>query len=425
MNAIVIDWALISTIVTLAIMTFFIYLKINLKICDPNEILIFSGKKRKLKSGRIVGYRIIKGGWGLRTPILERVSRLNLSTMSLPLYVERVLSNGMIPLTISAIAHVKISSEEGYGLENAVEKLLKKPKDEIETIAKTTIEGILRGVFAVYTPEEANYERTKLEKDLLDKAATELNKLGFSLDSFKIDDIKDFHGYLEAVGRQRNAIVQRDARIKEAESEAEAVIVESESKRKASDSEYKAKISIEEYETNYRSKKAEYNEMANKLEVKASFARSIEELKQKNIYHGINIEVSKSKQEAEVIIPAEAGKKASELKAKGQASMLKEQGIAMAEAVKEMKTDWQEGQNKELFMLHLLPNIVDSVSKVISDNLNVEKLVVMGNGGLPSHVGDVTSSVITFLEKIKTATGVDLTSILKQTNLKPVSKELK
>jgi hypothetical protein len=48
------------------------YLKVNLTICEPNEILIFSGKKRKRKSGEIAGYRFVRGGIGLRTPILEK-----------------------------------------------------------------------------------------------------------------------------------------------------------------------------------------------------------------------------------------------------------------------------------------------------------------------------------------------------------------
>ena len=75
------DWPLIISLVILGIISIIIYLKINLKICDPNEILIFSGKKRKLKSGKVVGYRVIRGGMGLRSPILERVSKLSLSTI--------------------------------------------------------------------------------------------------------------------------------------------------------------------------------------------------------------------------------------------------------------------------------------------------------------------------------------------------------
>ncbi len=96
----------------------------------------------------------------------------------------------------------------------------------------------------------------------------------------------------------------------------------------------------------------------------------------------------------------------------------------MAEAVNKMRAEWQNGNTKELFMLHLLPNIVDSVSTVLKDNLKVEKLVVMGDGGIPKHVGDVTSTVVSFIEQIKTATGMDLTKILDEKKSLPVKKEL-
>src|SRR4030043_193405 len=113
MNIYTIDWALLISLIMLGIAALLIYLKVNLKICEPNEILIFSGRKRKLKTGEKVGYRVIRGGVGLRTPIIERVSRLSLATISITIEIEDALSNGMIPLSLAVIAHVKIASREG------------------------------------------------------------------------------------------------------------------------------------------------------------------------------------------------------------------------------------------------------------------------------------------------------------------------
>ncbi len=426
MNAGNIDWALFISLVVLGIAALLIYLKVNLKICEPNEILIFSGRRRKLKTGEIRGYRIIRGGWGLRMPIIERVSRLSLATIPLTIEIEGALSNGMIPLNIVAVTHVKIASQEGAGLENAVERLLGKSALEIESIAKNTLEGILRGVIATVTPEDANYNRLEFEKRVFEIAREELRNLGYTLDSVKIEDLRDSQGYLEAVGRQRNALVQRDARIKEAEAESEARIVEAESKKKASDIELKSQVAIQEYEAGYRNRKASLDEETNRLEAKAEFARRIEELNQQKTLETVKTEVNANKYHAEVIIPAEADRRANEMKSIGQAAYLKEQGLAMASAVKEMRAEWENGDSRELFMLHLLPNIVENISKVIADNLKVEKLVVMGNGGIPSHIGDVTSSVVTFLEQIKNATGVDLTSIVNGNGKHslPIKKEL-
>jgi flotillin len=402
----------------------FIYLKVNLQICEPNEILILSGRKRRTKAGDTVGYRVIRGGWGLRLPIVERVSRLGLSTISIPLEIDRAMSNGMIPLSITAIAHVKIASREGGGLENAVERLLRKPPNEIETIAKTTIDGVLRGVLATFTPEDAMYRRRDLEEAVLEKARGELMNLGFTLDTFKIENITDSQGYYDAVGRQRGATVKRDARIKEAESEAEANVVESESRMKSAHSEFRSKSSIEEAETTFRNHKAELNEETNRREIRASFARSLEEIRQKDLYHQLNAEKNRKKFDAEIVIPARAEREASGLKAAGQAAYQKEFGLAMASAVREMKTEWNNGETRDLFMMHLMPGIVDSVSRVLKDNLKVDKVVVMGNGGIPGHVGDVASSVVTLLEKIKGATGMDLTNLGAEKKT-PLARELK
>ena len=49
-----------------------------LYICEPNEVLIFSGRRRATTDGT-KGYRIIKGGRGWRLPLVERVDRLDLT----------------------------------------------------------------------------------------------------------------------------------------------------------------------------------------------------------------------------------------------------------------------------------------------------------------------------------------------------------
>jgi flotillin len=160
------------------------------------------------------------------------------------------------------------------------------------------------------------------------------------------------------------------------------------------------------------------------METRSSYAKSIEEMRQQNILEAVKTEVNEKKFHADVVIPAEAEKKSRELIAAGKASTLKEQGFAMAEAVRRMRTEWENGGSRELFMLHILPNIVDSISRVMADNLKIEKLVVMGDGGIPRHVGDITSTVVAFLEQIKNATGMDLTTIVNGKKTMPVGKEL-
>ena len=120
-EALIIAGALIAFIFTI-----FGIFRSNLKICQPNEVLIFSGRNRRLADGSTLGYRVIRGGRSFRWPILERVDRLELNTIPIDLAVSNAYSKGGIPLTVRAIANVKVSSNETE-LNNAVERLLGKP----------------------------------------------------------------------------------------------------------------------------------------------------------------------------------------------------------------------------------------------------------------------------------------------------------
>ena len=47
----------------------------------PNAVAIFSGRKHKLPDGRIVGYRMVRGGAAFRWPLLEQVDYLSLRAL--------------------------------------------------------------------------------------------------------------------------------------------------------------------------------------------------------------------------------------------------------------------------------------------------------------------------------------------------------
>src|SRR5258708_32544368 len=53
-----------------------------LRICRPNEILIFSGRKHRADDGRTVGYRVVFAGRGMRGPVLETGNRMDVALIS-------------------------------------------------------------------------------------------------------------------------------------------------------------------------------------------------------------------------------------------------------------------------------------------------------------------------------------------------------
>ena len=136
--------AIIFGVIIFFLLIFLLSLPSLIYICAPNEVLIFSGGRRK-DGSKDFGYRLVKGGRGIRIPFLERVDRINLTNMPIDVSATNAYSKGGIPLTVQGVANVKISGHEPV-LNNAIERLLGKPREEIVAIAKATLEGSLRGV---------------------------------------------------------------------------------------------------------------------------------------------------------------------------------------------------------------------------------------------------------------------------------------
>jgi len=84
--------------------------------------------------------------------------------------VTNAFSKGNIPLSIEAIAMVKIASQPATVFNNAVERLLGKSEDEVVNMAKDTLMGNLRGVLATLTPEEVNEDRLGFARALAEDA---------------------------------------------------------------------------------------------------------------------------------------------------------------------------------------------------------------------------------------------------------------
>ena len=402
--------AVISILIILA------FIKANLRICHPNEILVFSGKKRKLKDGTVVGYRYIKGGRGLKIPIVESVTRLPLNTIPIELELSGALTNGVIPVNIQAMANVKIAGSEEDGLNNALERFLGRNVTDISQIAKETLEGSLRGVLATLTPEEANSQRLQFAEKVTMEARSDLKNLGLVLDTFKIQDLSDSEGYLDAIGRKKNAEVRRDATIAEANAEAEARQVAAEAKKKGSVAESESEMNIVEANNKLQVLRAELAAETNRAEAKAQVARAIAEVEEQQKLEARRIEMNKSKYQAEVVVPAEAEKEAKVLKAVGEAASIVEDGKATAEAVRLMREQWEKEDTRELFLIQQLPDILDKVTSVVAENLSIDKVTVLdsGNGnGMPTYVKGVTGSVVAIMEQIKNATGLDIPDILR------------
>ncbi|MDP8237158.1 MAG: hypothetical protein P9M08_12310 [Candidatus Erginobacter occultus] len=116
----------------------------NYRKAEPNEALIFTGRRYKKKvvdedgTVRFItrGWRAVVGGAALRIPILENIGHISLKLINLTdVRVEKAYSKEGVPVTIDAVANVHVSGEEDM-LAPAVERFLSASSDQIKLIIK-------------------------------------------------------------------------------------------------------------------------------------------------------------------------------------------------------------------------------------------------------------------------------------------------
>ncbi|HEX6623031.1 MAG TPA: flotillin family protein, partial [Pyrinomonadaceae bacterium] len=207
---------IIVLVVSLAIIIAFWLLSRNYIKVPPNEAAVISGRSRKLSDGTTVGYRLVRGGATLIFPFLEKVDYLNLNVLTVPLATSRAYTGQGVPVSVKAVANVKIKGDD-ESLRAAAERFLGMKQEEFHRLVFQTLEGHLRAILGTLTVEEINNDRQSFAQKLTTEAAGDLEKMGIGLDALTIQEISDEEGYLDALGKRRTAEVKRDAQIGEAQ----------------------------------------------------------------------------------------------------------------------------------------------------------------------------------------------------------------
>ena len=332
-------------------------------ICLPNEMVIITGRRRITKDGREVGYRVLHGGRTLRIPIIERVSRLDLTTIPIEVAIKNAYSKGGIPLLVQGIANVKVSARDPIA-DNAVERLLDKPFAEVMQIAKDTLEGNLRGVLATMTPEEVNEDRLKFAQQLIEEADEDLKKLGLELDTLKIQNVTDEVNYLDSIGREKTAHILKVARAAEAQRSSEAEQIEAAARQAAQVAGLQADLKIAEESNRLRVRRAELEALALAREAEAKVAGEKARVVAEQSLQQERIGLEQRRLEADVLLPANADREAAEQRAKGSAAKISEDGRArlfvLEETIKLYKGAGTEAER--IFILNMLPDIIKEIT---------------------------------------------------------------
>ncbi|MGH9556281.1 MAG: SPFH domain-containing protein [Terriglobales bacterium] len=326
---------------------------------SPNMVAVISGRKRKQADGRVKGFRLVKGSSTLRIPILEKVEYLSLNVLTIPLEIKRAYTLKGVPVSVKAVANVKIRGDE-ESMAAAAERFLGMTPQQLQAVIFQTLEGHLRSILGTLTVEEVNSDRSSFAQKLTSEAAVDLEKMGVGVDVLTIQEISDEEEYLNALGKRRTAEVKRDATIGEAEATRDAKIKSSEALQQGERAKFNAEADIAQAQRDFAIRQAQYQAEIETEKAKAHQAGPLSEAlaRQAVLAEEVKVERTRTQEmiavqeqevqrrqkelEATVIKPAEADRQAAITRAEAskQAAILEAEGsraamIAIAQAEQE------------------------------------------------------------------------------------------
>jgi flotillin len=209
-----------------------------LKKIGPNEVLVVSGR------GRV---KFVTGGADMVVPLFHTWNSLSLEVMTLDVTTPEVYTGQGVSIIVDGVAQIKIRKDEA-SLHAAAERFLGKNPAEIAKIALETVQGHLRAILGTLSVEEIYKNRDQFAQRVQEISAGDLANMGLGIDSFTIRDIRDKHGYLEALGKPQIAGVKRDAAIAEAVAAKEAAIAQANAERETREKQAEAQRLAQEAE---------------------------------------------------------------------------------------------------------------------------------------------------------------------------------
>ena len=437
----------------------------------PSMVAIFYGRKHSLvdeKGNRTtVGFRVVRGGAALRVPILEKVEYLSLNIISIPLKISRAYTKEGVPVTVEAVANVKIAGDD-MSLRGAAERFLGMTTDKIKEVIFQTLEGHLRAILGTLTVEEINADRQAFAQKMTDEAALDLKKMGVNIDILTIQQISDEMGYLDALGKKRTAEVKRDAVVGEAQAQRDAMIKSALADQEGKTKRYEADVAIAQSLRDKETRQAEFDAMvqSKKAESEQSGPLATAIAKQRVTEQETRIDQVRKQQEvlvqtqeaarreqellATVVRPAEAERQAAILRAEGlkQATIIKAEAtqkelefegageaakiekVGRAEAAKVLAIGEAEGlQSKAAawknfndaavvnMVVEKMPELAQAFATQLAgiDKINI---IEMGNGsngsgGIGKVMNTVGGGMTAMLSMLKDQFGVDIAGLMQ------------
>ncbi len=440
------------------------------KKVGPNFAMVISGRKHRMKTadGRtdLSGYRIRQGGGAFVFPLLERVDVLSLEVMTLDITTPEVYTKPGVPIVVDGVAQVKIRGDE-TSIRTAAEQFLGKTVEQIKTVALQTVEGHLRAIIGTLSVEEIYRNRDQFASSVQEVAVSDMANMGLQIVSFTLKDIRDSHGYLEALGRPRTAEVKRDAIIAQAEADRDANIKSAQARQAGEIAKFQAETAIAESQRDFQSKKAEYDAAVNLKRADADLAYDIQKNKTSQSLKKEEIQIAIVEKEQQIVVQereiqrrekeleatikrqadaeryrveteAAAERSRAEQVAKGEAEATRQKGTAQADVIKatgmseaeiialkgaaeadamKKKADsWKE--YNQAAVLQLLFTALPEIAKAVTEPLSkTDKITLVSTGGDGTGASKLTGDVAKIMAElpaiVESLSGVDLHKLVE------------
>jgi flotillin len=192
------------------------------KVAEPNEALIISGLRAHSGpegDAAGLGFKIVVGKGAFTLPGLQKVRRLSLDIHEAELNLECVTTQG-IRVGVKAVVIYKIA-DDFQSIANAARRFLAQ-EDQMDVKVHNVFAGHLRSIVGTMTVEDMIRNRDALTRATRESSATEMQRLGLTIDSLQIQEIDDQSGYIDNLAAPEAARVAKEARIAQAATDREA-----------------------------------------------------------------------------------------------------------------------------------------------------------------------------------------------------------
>ncbi len=340
------------------------------KKCPSDKVMVIYGKVGKAADGTARSAKCIHGGAAFIVPFVQAYSFLDLTPISIQVDLKNALSRQNIRIDVPSRFTVGISTEPGV-MQNAAERLRSLPRDEIQRLAEDIIFGQLRLIIATMDIEEINTDRDKFLEAVSINVEGELKKIGLRLINVNVTDINDESGYIEALGKEAAAKVINDAKKSVAEKSRDGSIGEANAHRderiqvaaansEAIDGENKSKVLVSQSNARLREAEAEANRVAQSAEFIAQARANEEAYKAEQQAEIERAKRERATLEADVLVNAEIQKRKVEIEAEAEAERIRRRAQGEADAQYAKRLAEAKGQ------LELLSKQAEGFGKIIS-----------------------------------------------------------